>query len=361
MENFDVLLNELYYKQKNYDGVVELTRKARLLNKDIKKEDVKAWLNKQETHQQTTAKDVGKKKQFLPIYSNDHFSFQIDLTFLPKYQAKNDKYYVLFTAININTRYAYCYWSRDKNTDTIIGMLKAFLDNALEIHTISCDFGSEFIAKDVKLWFEENEIEVYYIKDEGHSKLGIINRFHRTLKEKLNKSFIATGSVRWIDSIDEIIKNYNNTINRGIGFTPREASKSLVESYLINKAKDKTNLINNKFETENDDIIVGNKCRVLNTSAIFDKMKIKYSDVYTIIKVEKNTVDIENDIHIIRKILKKNIKIISNETQVDNNPNDRVQVEREYNQDRLHRRLDVELNNIVDGKRVRKVINRLNL
>ena len=36
-----------------------------------------------------------KKKVFLPIYSESHYSFQIDLTFFPRYKKENKNYYVV--------------------------------------------------------------------------------------------------------------------------------------------------------------------------------------------------------------------------------------------------------------------------
>ena len=74
-----------------------------------------------------------KKKVFLPIYSESHYSFQIDLTFFPRYKKENKNYYVLFTAININSRYAYAYYAEDKEQKNIIEILNEWLKNALII------------------------------------------------------------------------------------------------------------------------------------------------------------------------------------------------------------------------------------
>lgn len=349
------LLHDLYYIKKNYDGVSELTRKAKLINKDITKNEVKEFLQKQSVHQQTTVDKVGKK-DLLPIYAEDHNAYQIDLTFLPKYKTKNDGYHVLFTAININSRYAYAYFSKNKQTSSIIKMLNEFEKDAPDVNSLTCDSGSEFISKVAKEWFKTKNILVYYVTDDSN-KLGILNRFHRTLKEKLNKHFIATGSVRWIDSIDEITKNYNNTVNSTTRFTPTEASHGLIQSIIINDMKDKTELINSK----SNEINVGNKCRILNTSTIFAKMKIKYSDdVYDIIKVNQNTVDVENDEYILRNIKKTNIKIIK-ETENNIISNERDLTEKEHKQEMILKKLDVKENNVIRTKRTVKTPDKLNL
>ena len=58
---------------------------------------------------------------------------------------------------------------------------------------------------------------------------------------------------------------------------------------------------------------VGQKCRILNDKKLFDKLKTKYDDkVYTIIKVKKNTLDVEDDKHFMKNVKKYNVKIIEN-------------------------------------------------
>ena len=54
-----------------------------------------------------------------------------------------------------------------------------------------------------KSWFEENNITLFFVIGDSH-KLGTINRFHHTLKEKILNFFISSGTTRWIDVIDKI-------------------------------------------------------------------------------------------------------------------------------------------------------------
>ena len=198
------LLNDLYYKQHNYDGVDILYKKAKLIDNTIKRDLVKEWLSKQQNKQLTVVKT--KKKSFLPIYSETPYSFQIDLTFFPRYKKQNQQIYVLFTAININTRYAYAYYGKDKEMITILDMLKK-MEKQTVINSITCDEGTEFNNKQFKTFCHDNDIQLYFVKGDSH-KLGIINRFHRTIKEKLTKYFIANDTVKWVDVIDKIIYNY---------------------------------------------------------------------------------------------------------------------------------------------------------
>ena len=49
------------------------------------------------------------------------------------------------------------------------------------------------------------------------------------------------NTINWIDVLDKIIYNYNNTQNQGIyDLTPRDTSKPLVMNYIISKKQDIT-------------------------------------------------------------------------------------------------------------------------
>ena len=338
MKDEDILHN-LFYVKKNFDNANELYRKAKLQNTPVQLSVIKTWLKKQATNQKVHSK-VGKH-EYLSIYSEDPYGFQIDLTFLPKYKSANRGNYVLFTAINITSRYAYAYYGKNKNTDTIIDMLEKFKKNALMINTITCDSGSEFTNERVREWFDKEEISLFYVVGDSH-KLGIVNRFHRTLKDKLAKLFISTDSYNWIDHIDDIVKNYNNTVNRGIGYTPKEASSELIQSQIVSKAKEH----NDKLMKKNHkDMYVGDSCRIKLTKKLFDKVRQDYSDeVYTITNINKNTVDVSNDDYIMKNIKKKNI-IIVNEVENDKPNTSRKKVETEAKIERTLRKegLDYDL------------------
>ena len=348
---FDELLNDLYYVKLNFDGVDVLYKKAKKINSSISKDDVSKWLKNQSTHQLTKAeKEIGKT-ELKPIYSEDPYSFQIDLTFLPKYKAKNKDNYVLFTAINITTRYAYASYSKDKEADTVIEMLDHFKKEVKKINTITTDSGSEFTNNKVKLWFDHHKIEVFYVVGDSH-KLGIINRFHRTLKNKLLKYFTASGSVTWINIIEKIIYNYNNTYHRGIGFTPQEAEDSgLIQSKIVNDAIDKTNDITSNDKKDN--FKIGDLCRILKTKDIFDKMSSNYStEIYRIIDIKKNSISVSpvNDNNTIYENIKKKYVQIITESQNSLNPlnnNEKEVVEKEHKVKTKLKKVGIDENNII--------------
>ncbi len=48
----------------------------------------------------------------------------------------------------------------------------------------------------------------------------IIERFNRTIRDKINKYMIAYKTNRFIDVLPELVENYNNSIHSSIKITP---------------------------------------------------------------------------------------------------------------------------------------------
>ena len=256
-------------------------------------------------------KKVGKKK-YLPIFSETNYAFQIDLTFFPKYKKQNKNYYILFTAINVNTRYAYAFYCKDKEATTILNLFKE-LNEKTVVNTITCDEGSEFNNKIFKDYCNENDIIIYFVIDDHH-KMGINDRFHRTIKEKLTKYFSSSDKVNWVDVIDKIIYNYNHTVNRGVGIEPYKINNELEHEIILWK-KSMTEILNEKENIFN----VGDKVRILNKKVMFeDKMLSKYSSIlFTVIKVLRNSCILNNNIEVKNSQLLKVNNVQNNKELVE--------------------------------------------
>ena len=148
--NDEELLYKLFYTDKNLDGINSLYTKAKQINKKITLSTVREWMKKQSIAQQTH-NPVVSKNEYLPIYSEMPYAFQIDLTFFPKYKKQNNGYYILFTAININTRFAYAYYSKNRTNENLLTFLKQFEKQGL-VNYISGDL--EFKRKELTDFFD---------------------------------------------------------------------------------------------------------------------------------------------------------------------------------------------------------------
>ena len=70
------------------------------------------------------------------------------------------------------------------------------------------DKGSEYYNKSFKKWLKDNDIEMYSIHNEGKSV--VVERFIRTLKNKIYKYMTSISKHMYIDKLDDIVDEYNN-------------------------------------------------------------------------------------------------------------------------------------------------------
>ena len=71
------------------------------------------------------------------------------------------------------------------------------------------DKGSEFYNKSMKSWFKGNDIRTYSTKNEEKSV--VAERFIRTLKRKIYKHMTTVSKNMYIEKLDDIVNEYNNT------------------------------------------------------------------------------------------------------------------------------------------------------
>ena len=66
-------------------------------------------------------------------------------------------------------------------------------------------------------------VELY--STENEEKTCMIERFNRTIKEKMFKYFSANNARKYVDVLDLLVDQYNNAIHSSIKMTPKEASR----------------------------------------------------------------------------------------------------------------------------------------
>ena len=81
----------------------------------------------------------------------------------------------------------------------------------------------------MKSWLEKNGMEMYSTHNEGKSV--VPERFIRTLKNKIYKYMTSVSKYFYIDKLDDILNNYNNTSHSTIKMKPFDVkSNTYIES-----------------------------------------------------------------------------------------------------------------------------------
>ena len=142
---------------------------------------------------------------------------------------------------------------------------------------IWADKGSEFYNSSFKRRLKDNYIEMYSIHNEGKS--AVAERFIRTLKTKIYKYMTSVSKNLYVDKLDDIVGEYNNTYHRTIKVKPVDA-------------KDNT-YIDSKKEVDDKDpkFKDGDHVRISKYKNIFAKGYTPnwFEEVFVVSKI-KNTV-----------------------------------------------------------------------
>ena len=110
----------------------------------------------------------------------------------------------------------------------------------------------------LKKWLNDNDIEMYSIHNEGKSV--VAERFIRTLKTKIYKSMTSISENVYINKLDDIVNEHNNTYHRTIKMKPTDVKDSTYFGSIELRSNDK----DPKFK-------VGDHVRISKYKIIFAK------------------------------------------------------------------------------------------
>lgn len=79
---------------------------------------------------------------------------------------------------------------------------------------------------------KKNNIKIYTIENE--EKASVVERWNRTIKTKISKYFTANNTKNYTDKLDDLIKLYNNTYHRSLGWAPSQARQPAYYQQVFN-------------------------------------------------------------------------------------------------------------------------------
>ena len=126
---------------------------------------------------------------------------------------------LLLCVIDIFSKYALVVHLKDKKGISIVSVFQKILDKlGRKPNKIWVDKGTEFYNNSFKKWLKDNDIEMYSIHNKGKSI--VAEKFIRTLKNKIYKYMTKISKNVYIDKLDDIVNEYNNTHHRTIKIKP---------------------------------------------------------------------------------------------------------------------------------------------
>jgi transposase InsO family protein len=282
-------INEIYEENfyPNLDKLYKLLKDEGL---KITKLQVKEFLDKQEEKQITTQQKIQKSTGHMVAFFPDQI-WLIDIFVLKKFEKDNKKINYIFACVDVFTRFIWCVPMYFKDLHNTTEALKYILKEADPPQVIISDSDSAFTGKDFQDLLKSHDIIHDTVPIGDHNTLGIIDRFARTLKEKLTVLFLKNKSTNWTNYIEKIIYQYNHSPNSAIAdIQPIDATnpENIPDILEINKDKDKDN-------NYKSDLVIGDKVRV-DTKKLFEKgTEPKYSNkIYIVSHVKGKRITLNN-------------------------------------------------------------------
>ena len=198
-----------------------------------------------------------------------------DMQLLSKY---NKGIRFLLYVIDIFSKYDWVVPLKDKKGISIVKAFQSILKQSnRKPNKIWVDKGSEFYNAYFKKWLRDNDIVMYSTHNDGKSV--VAERFIRMLKSEIYKYMTSISKNVYIDKLDDIVDEYNNTYHTKIKMKPI----GVKDNTYINADKE----INNK----DPKFKVGDHVRISKYKNIFAKGYMpNWSEEVFVIKKVKNTV-----------------------------------------------------------------------
>ena len=121
--------------------------------------------------------------------------------------------------IDIFSKYAWVVPLKDKKDVSIVDAFQKILDKwGRKSNKIWVDKGSQFYNSSFKKWLKNDDIEMYSTHNEGKSVAA--KRFIRTLKTKICKYMTSVWKNVYIDKLDDLLDEHDNTYHITIKMKP---------------------------------------------------------------------------------------------------------------------------------------------
>ena len=222
---------------------------------DIDFDELKRILSKEDSY---TINKPAKRKFIIRkvIVYNVYEQLQADLVFMDVKQGApaklNDNVKYLLTIIDLLSKYAWLVPLTDKTGKSITEAFQPILEK-IKPKLLQFDKETEFYNK-----YFEDMLASYNIKifcTNSDKKAQNVERFNRTLKMRMGKPFDAQNNFRYLDKLQDLVNNCNNTIHSTIKMKPIDAIKPKNYNLLINNYYKNYPYKNNKIKFEVGDVV----------------------------------------------------------------------------------------------------------
>lgn len=218
-------LRRIYYDPTNIAGfsgarqLLKAFKDSKTHNK-ISENNILNWLDSQDTYTLHKPTRIHFKRRMYNVSGVDDV-WEADLIDVRNISSFNNGYNYLLAVIDVLSKYAWIEPVSDKSCTTIRDAFKKILarGNGRIPHTLQTDRGKEFVGSPFQAFLQKNNISFRVVRNPD-VKAAIVERFNRTIKEKIWRYFTYSRSKRYIDVLQAIVSAYNHTKHSATKFAP---------------------------------------------------------------------------------------------------------------------------------------------
>ena len=235
----DKKFNQIYYSDEGYwrgKSTIQKLSKA----SGSSREEAKKWLLKQPLYQiyLPAPKYVPRPNASMSLFAKPNDIHQSDLLSLPHDKFKKKTYKYALNIVDVASRYKGSYQLTSKCAKEVAQAFQWIYENTPLTHPkiLVVDDGKEFYGDTTKL-MEKHDVIIQRGDPSQHCSQGIVERFNRTLADRLftyqyHKELEdpSKSNREWVSRLQNVVSSLNNERTRFIGMKPVDAIKqTLVE------------------------------------------------------------------------------------------------------------------------------------
>ena len=265
----DRILARTYYNTKSSAGFASVRK---LVNASgLPRKTVLKWLQAQPTYTlHAPARKQGYPTRRYIVHTVDE-QWQADLADMVALSKYNKGYRYILTVIDLFSRYAWARPLRSKQGAAVAAAFKDIFRRDRRIpKRVQTDQGREFENSHVRSLFRRRNIELFSIK--SAYKAAVVERFNRTLKDRLWRYFTANITLTWArnGALSDAVYAYNRSVHRTLKRRPIDIASGAVS---VDTARDDQANNNNNNRSGSGkryyDIHVGDTVRLSKVKGVF--------------------------------------------------------------------------------------------
>ena len=214
-------MEEIYYNPReagSFGGVQALSRHSRKSQSTVRKflQGVDTYtlhkpVRRRFTRRRTFAKGIDDL-------------FQADLVDVSNISQHNDGYRYILTCIDVFSKMAWAIPLKTKSATEVTSAFETILVDR-KCNMLQTDKGTEWLNSKFQSMLRDNDIKFYTTENED-LKASIVERFNRTLKERMWRYFTHTNTRRFLDVLPDLIHAYRHSYHRSIKMAPVDVNKN---------------------------------------------------------------------------------------------------------------------------------------